>query len=172
MRPRKVKYLLKVRRFVPTNCLVRVGHSGPGLVERKSKRTQASKKGGSALPTCCLGGGATVSVAPATIFLFSQHSEPSSPVWGNLSQGSAAAKQQQLIIQSQGVIPFRMTPQREVNSILVAFHPRPQIASDLGRNVTRSSNPHPKSQAIPERERHFWLMAADSNRNGPQPAAI
>ena len=38
---------------------------------------------------------------------------------------------------------------------LVAFHPRPQIASDLGRNVTRSSNPHLKSQAIPERERNF-----------------
>ena len=33
--------------------------------------------------------------------------------------------------------------------ILVALHPRPQIASDLGRNVTRSSNPHLKSQAIP-----------------------
>ena len=31
---------------------------------------------------------------------------------------------------------------------LVAFHPQPQIASDLGRNVTRSSNPHLKSQAI------------------------
>ena len=26
--------------------------------------------------------------------------------------------------------------------LLVAFHPRPQIASDLGRNVSRSSNPH------------------------------
>ena len=68
---------------------------------------------------------------------------------------------------------FEMPTQKFPNVInLVAFHPRPQIASDLGRNVTRSSNPHPKSQAIPERERHFWLMAADSNRNGPQPAAI
>ena len=53
---------------------------------------------------------------------------------------------------------------------LVAFHPRPQIASDLGRNVARSSNPHLKSQAIPEWERHSRLMAADSNRNGPRPA--
>ena len=51
------------------------------------------------------------------------------------------------------------------SKILVAFHPRPQIASDLGRNVTRSSNPHLKSQAIPERERNFCLVAADSNRN-------
>ena len=55
---------------------------------------------------------------------------------------------------------------------LVAFHPRPQIASDLGRNVTRSSNPHLKSQAIPKREWKFCLMAADSNRSRPQPAAI
>ena len=55
---------------------------------------------------------------------------------------------------------------------LVAFHPRPQIASDLGRNITRSSNLHLKSQAIPERERKFCLMAADSNRSRPQPAAI
>ena len=44
---------------------------------------------------------------------------------------------------------------------LGTFHPQPQIASDLGRNVTRNSNPHLKSQAIPEQERHFWLMAAD-----------
>ena len=54
----------------------------------------------------------------------------------------------------------------------MAFHPRPQIASDLGRNITRSSNLDPKSQAIPERERHFRLMATDSNRNGPQPTPI
>ena len=29
---------------------------------------------------------------------------------------------------------------QEKGTYLVAFHPRPQIASDLGRNVTRSSN--------------------------------
>ena len=40
----------------------------------------------------------------------------------------------------------------------VAFHPRPQIASGLGRNVTRSPNP--------------LGNRADSNRNRPQPAAI
>ena len=40
---------------------------------------------------------------------------------------------------------------------LVAFHPRPQIASDLGRNVTRNFNPHPKSQPIFEWERNFGL---------------
>ena len=37
----------------------------------------------------------------------------------------------------------------------MAFHPRPQIASDLGRNFARTSNPHLKSTAIPERERNF-----------------
>ena len=57
-------------------------------------------------------------------------------------------------------------------NLTMAFHPRPQIASDLGRNVTRSSNLHLKSRAIPEWGRHSQLMAADSNRNGPQPAAI
>ena len=32
---------------------------------------------------------------------------------------------------------------------LVAFHPRPQIASDLGRNVTRSFNPHRNRNQFP-----------------------
>ena len=32
---------------------------------------------------------------------------------------------------------------------LVAFHPRPQIASDLGRNVTRSFNPHRNRKKFP-----------------------
>ena len=32
---------------------------------------------------------------------------------------------------------------------LVAFHPRPQIASDLGRNVTRSVNPHRNRNQFP-----------------------
>ena len=32
---------------------------------------------------------------------------------------------------------------------LVAFHPRPQIASDLGRNVTRSFNPHGNRNRFP-----------------------
>ena len=34
-------------------------------------------------------------------------------------------------------------------SHLVAFHPRPQIASDLGRNVTRSFNPHRNRNQFP-----------------------
>ena len=32
---------------------------------------------------------------------------------------------------------------------LVAFHPQPQIASDLGRNVTRSFNPHRNRSQFP-----------------------
>ena len=32
---------------------------------------------------------------------------------------------------------------------LVAFHPRPQIASDLGRNVTRNFNPHRNRNQFP-----------------------
>ena len=32
---------------------------------------------------------------------------------------------------------------------LVAFHPRPQIASDLGRNVTRIFNPHRNRNQFP-----------------------
>ena len=32
---------------------------------------------------------------------------------------------------------------------LVAFHPRPQIASNLGRNVTRSPNPHRNRKRFP-----------------------
>ena len=32
---------------------------------------------------------------------------------------------------------------------LVAFHPRPQIASDLGRNVTRNFNPHRNRSQFP-----------------------
>ena len=32
---------------------------------------------------------------------------------------------------------------------LVAFHPRPQIASDLGRHVTRSFNPHRNRNQFP-----------------------
>ena len=32
---------------------------------------------------------------------------------------------------------------------VVAFHPRPQIASDLGRNVTRSFNPHRNRNQFP-----------------------
>ena len=55
---------------------------------------------------------------------------------------------------------------------LVAFHPRPQIASDLGRNVTRSPNPHQNRKRFPSGNEIFGLMAADSNRNRPQPAAI
>ena len=31
----------------------------------------------------------------------------------------------------------------------VAFHPRPQIASDLGRNITRSFNPHRNRNQFP-----------------------
>ena len=59
---------------------------------------------------------------------------------------------------------------------------RPQIAGNLGRdvqfqpqiagNLGRDVQPAPKSQAIPEQEPNFWLVAADSNRSGPQPAAI
>ena len=32
---------------------------------------------------------------------------------------------------------------------LVAFHPRPQIASDLGRNATRNFNPHRNRNQFP-----------------------
>ena len=32
---------------------------------------------------------------------------------------------------------------------IVAFHPRPQIASDLGRNVTRNFNPHRNRNQFP-----------------------
>ena len=35
------------------------------------------------------------------------------------------------------------------SSNLVAFHPRPQIASDLGRNITRSFNPHRNRNQFP-----------------------
>ena len=52
---------------------------------------------------------------------------------------------------------------------LVAFHPRPQIASDLGRNLTRTSNPHPKSQAMPQRERHFCLWPQTQIATGLNP---
>ena len=56
---------------------------------------------------------------------------------------------------------------------LVAFRLRPQIASSLGRNVTRSSNPHGNRKRFPNgRERNIWLMAADSNNSGPQTVAI
>ena len=36
-----------------------------------------------------------------------------------------------------------------VHRNLVAFHPRPQIASDLGRNVTRNFNPHRNRNQFP-----------------------
>ena len=38
---------------------------------------------------------------------------------------------------------------------LVAFHPWPQMTSELGRNFTRSSNPQLKSQVIPKRYEIF-----------------
>ena len=40
---------------------------------------------------------------------------------------------------------------------LLAFHPRPQIASDLGRNVTRSPNPHPNRKRLPSGNEMFGL---------------
>ena len=36
-----------------------------------------------------------------------------------------------------------------ITTHVVAFHPRPQIASDLGRNVTRSFNPHRNRNQFP-----------------------
>ena len=40
---------------------------------------------------------------------------------------------------------------------LVAFHPRPQIAGDLGRNVTRNFNPHRNRNQFPsENEILSW----------------
>ena len=40
-------------------------------------------------------------------------------------------------------------PLKSPGRTLVAFHPRPQIASDLGRNVTRNFNPHRNRSQFP-----------------------
>ena len=45
----------------------------------------------------------------------------------------------------------------ERRGALVAFHPRPQIASDLGPQLHPQLQPAPKSQPIPEWERNFGL---------------
>ena len=42
----------------------------------------------------------------------------------------------------------------------------------FGSQLHLQLQPGPKSQALPERERNFRLMAADSNRSRLQPAAI
>ena len=45
---------------------------------------------------------------------------------------------------------YRVSARQSVAlSCLVAFHPRPQIASDLGRNGTRSFNPHRNRNQFP-----------------------
>ena len=59
---------------------------------------------------------------------------------------------------------------RPVN--LAAFHPRPQIASELGRNLTRSSNLHRNRKQVLAGTKFLGLWAANSNRSGPQPAAV
>ena len=56
-----------------------------------------------------------------------------SPTWTKLVQYSSYS------------IPC--APDRVQN--LVAFHPRPQIASDLGRNFTRNFNPHRNRNQFP-----------------------
>ena len=50
------------------------------------------------------------------------------------------------------------TKQRK-NSVttLLAFHPQPQIASDLGRNVTRNFNPHRNRSQFPSGNEIFGL---------------
>ena len=45
-------------------------------------------------------------------------------------------------------VDFQATMDR-ATPCLVAFHPRPQIASDLGRNVTRNFNPHRNRNQFP-----------------------
>ena len=44
---------------------------------------------------------------------------------------------------------LRNRPFVSCRATLVAFHPRPQIASDLGRNITRSFNPHRNRNQFP-----------------------
>ena len=44
---------------------------------------------------------------------------------------------------------FKIPSLSEIAALLVAFHSRPQIASDLGRNVTRSFNPHRNRNQFP-----------------------
>ena len=49
----------------------------------------------------------------------------------------------------------------------MAFHPRPQIASDLGRNVIRSFNPHRNRNQFPSGNE----ILAYGNRFKSQPAS-
>ena len=52
---------------------------------------------------------------------------------------------------------------------LVAFHPRPQIASDLGRNVTRSPNPHQNRKRFPSGNEIFGLWPQTQIATGLNP---
>ena len=66
---------------------------------------------------------------------------------------------------------FSRNRNRNRNCYLVAFHPRPQIAAIWVATSTAAST----RTEIATNARvgtKFWIMAADSNRSRPQPAAI
>ena len=89
-----------------------------------------------------------------------------------LEEGSARGHLQEDLLRQRAVSaqpPPVQCPEWAPSHMLLKMHFQ---RGKRSKHCTRSSNLHLKSQAIPEREQNFCLMAADSIRSRPQPAAI